>query len=225
LTIFILAVVFVLIVPYLLWHEQMDAFFASEEFQQRLIAARPYAWLVGIGLIVGDLLLPVPAAPIMASMGAIYGTILGGSISALGLMLAGLCAYGASRLLGLKAARLLASEDELDDLRAFFDTWGAAGIIASRALPVVPEVMTVLAGLSRMHFGGFVLALSLGSIPVGITIAWLGRMAGIRSSVLFLLTLIPACGWCIYMIVSRRRRRRPVRRESRPGRSWRQQGP
>ena len=203
----ILVIVFVLLVPYFTWHEQMDAYFASESYQQWLMSVRSYAWLIGIGLIVCDLFLPIPAPPIMAAMGTLYGTIAGGLIATTGSILAGLCAYSLSRLLGPKAARFLASESELADLQRFFDSWGAAGIIASRALPVIPEVMTILAGLAKMHFGRFMLSLFLGSVPVGFAFAWVGETTGTSSLLLLLLTLIPACGWCVYVVATTRRRR------------------
>ena len=214
----IVAIVFLLLGPYFIWHEQMDAYFGSEDYQQWLASIRPYAWAIAIGLIVSDLFLPIPAVPIMAAMGALYGAAVGGLIATAGTMLAGLVAYGLSRLLGLKAARFLASEDELADFQRFFDSWGAAGIIASRALPVVPEVMTLLAGLAKMHIGRFVLALALGSIPVGFVFAWLGDTAEISSSLLLALTLIPACAWCVYVVIaSRRRQAMAVRLAERPG--------
>ena len=203
----IVAIVFLLLGPYFIWHEPMDAYFGSDSYQQWLTSIRPYAWLVGIGLIVSDLFLPIPAVPIMAAMGALYGAVVGGFIATAGTMLAGLVAYGLSRLLGLKAAKLLAGEDDLADLQRFFDSWGAAGIIASRALPVVPEVMTILAGLAKMHFGRFLLALALGSVPVGFAFAWVGEATETSSSLLLVLTLIPACGWCVYVVVAARRRR------------------
>jgi uncharacterized membrane protein YdjX (TVP38/TMEM64 family) len=205
-TLLVLGIAVALVLPYLLWSEQLDACFASAGFQQWLLDARAYAWLVGIGLIVCDLVLPIPVPPVMATMGAMYGPCVGGVIATFGSMLSGLCAYGASRMLGLKAARVLVGERVLVDLQKFFDTWGAAGIVASRALPVVPEAMTVLAGLSRMHFGRFMLALALGSIPVGFSLAWLGGSTGIRASVLLALTLIPACAWCAYLLIMKRRR-------------------
>ena len=207
LTLVILAIVFVLLVPYFICHQQMDAYFASESYRQWLISVRPYAWLVGIGLIVSDLFLPIPAPPIMAAMGTLYGTIIGGLIATTGSILAGLCAYALSRLLGLKAARFLASQIELANLQRFFDSWGAVGIIASRALPVIPEVMTILAGLAKMHFGRFMLSLSLGSIPVGFALAWVGKTTETSSSLLLVLTLVPACGWCIYVLATIRRQR------------------
>jgi uncharacterized membrane protein YdjX (TVP38/TMEM64 family) len=210
----ILAIVVVLLTPYFIWHAEMDAYFASDDYQEWLLSVRPYAWAVGIGLIVADLFLPIPAAPIMAGMGTLYGTLVGGIIATAGTMLAGLVAYGLARLLGLKAARMLASDSELDDLQQFFDSWGAAGIIASRALPVVPEVMTLLAGLAKMHFWRFMLALTLGSVPIGFAFAWLGQANGTSSSMILILTMIPALGWCVYVVLASRRRAKILNKET-----------
>jgi len=212
LTMVILAIVFILLGPYFIWHEQMDAYFASESYRQWLLSVRSYAWLVGIGLIVCDLFLPIPTLPILAAMGTLYGTFTGGIIATVGLVLAGVVAYGLARLVGLKAARFLASRSELSDLQRFFDSWGAAGIIATRALPVVPEVMTVLAGLARMHLGRFLLSLFLGSAAVGFALAWVGESTEPSSLLLLVLTLVPACGWCVYMAMAGRRRSAAAKR-------------
>lgn len=71
---------------------------------------------------------------------------------------------------------------------------------------MIPEVMTILAGLAKMHFGRFILSLTLGSVPVGFALAWVGETAGASSSLLVVLTLIPACGWCVYVVAAGRRR-------------------
>lgn len=201
LIVLIAALVALLLTPYFLWHEEMDAYFASEAYQARLVSARPYAWFIGISLIVGDLVLPIPTPPIMATMGVLYGTLLGGLIAACGSVLAGMMAYGVARLLGRRGIERLAKEHELAEFRRFFDSWGTAGIIASRALPVVPEILTLLAGTAHMHFGRFVLALVIGSVPVGFLLAWAGESAGQSSRLLLVLTLIPAGLWCAYLLV------------------------
>lgn len=204
----IVGIVAVLLTPYFIWHEQMDAYFASAEYQRWLISVRPIAWLIGLALIVGDLVLPIPTPPVMATLGALYGTTLGGLIAGGGSVLAGVTAYGLARVMGKRGARLLASEEELADFRRFFDSWGTAGIIASRALPVLPEVLTLLAGLAGMHFGRFVVALAIGSLPVGFLMAWAGQRAGFSSTLLLVLTLIPASLWVAYLIIAGRLRER-----------------
>lgn len=208
LIVLIAGLVLLILTPYFLWHDQLDAYFASPEYHRWLVSVKPYAWLMGIGLIVGDLALPIPTPPVMATMGTLYGSLLGGLIASVGSVLAGITAYGLARLLGRRGIELLASEEELARFRQFFDSWGTAGIIASRALPVVPEVMTLLAGTARMHFGRFVLALVIGSLPVGLLLAWAGAQAGHSSSLLLVLTLIPAGLWCAYLLVMSWRARR-----------------
>jgi uncharacterized membrane protein YdjX (TVP38/TMEM64 family) len=204
----VVCVVAFVLVPYFLWHEAMDAYFASEEYQQWLVSARPYAWAVAIAMLVGDLFLPIPTTPVMATLGVLYGTLLGGVIGAAGSVLAGLVAYGLARLLGERASRLLASEEEMADLQVFFDTWGVGGIIASRALPVVPEVLTFMAGMARMHLGRFVLALVVGAVPVGFLLSWAGQASGTSSNLLLVLTLTPAALWFAYLLGARRARMR-----------------
>lgn len=207
----IVALVALILTPYFLWHDRMDAYFASEAYQQWLISAKPYAWLVAIALIVGDLVLPIPTSPIMATLGVLYGTVLGGLIGAFGSVLAGITAYWVARLLGRRGIKLLASEQELAEFRDFFDSWGTAGIIASRAMPVVPEVMTLLAGTARMNFGRLVAALVIGSAPIGFLMAWVGETAGQSSQLLLVLTLVPAGLWVVYLlwVGARRSRKSP----------------
>jgi len=208
----IVGLVALLLTPYVLWHEQMDAYFASEAYRRWLLTVKPYAWMVAMALIVGDLVLPIPTSPIMATLGVLYGTWLGGLIGATGSVLAGITAYGVARLFGRRGIERLASEEELAEFREFFDSWGTAGIIASRALPVVPEVMTLLAGAAHMHFGRFVAALVIGSVPVGFFMAWVGEAAGQSSRLLLVLTLVPAGLWVVYLLLMRARH---VRRSSR----------
>ncbi len=201
LALLIVVLVIILLTPFAIWHEEMDAYFASEDYQLWLASVRPYAWAIGIALIVGDLILPVPTTTVVATMGTLYGTFVGGLIGAVGSVLAGLTAYGVARLLGKRGAQLLASDGELSEFRQFFDTWGVAGIVASRALPVLPEILTLLAGLARMNLGRFVLALVAGAAPMGFLLAWAGSAAGQSSALLLVLTLLPAGLWCGYLLI------------------------
>lgn len=204
-------IVVLILVPYFLWHEPMDAYFESPQFAAWVASAKPYAWAVAIALLVGDLFLPIPAAPVVATAGAIYGTFWGGVIGASGSFLAGLVAYALARLAGRKVSRFLATEDEMADLQEFFDTWGVGGIIASRAMPVVPEVLTFMAGLSGMHLRRLMLALSIGAIPMGFLLAWAGSTTGTSSMLLLVLTLVPAGLWCIYLVWAQSLRARRLR--------------
>lgn len=204
LTIIVAGILGLVLTPYFLWHEQMDAYFVSESYQAWLVSVKPYAWLIGLGLIVADLLLPIPVPPVMATLGALYGAAIGGAIATLGSVLSGMLAYSLARLAGRRGARWLAREKELAQFQRFFDTWGVPGIVASRALPVLPEVLTLLAGLARMHFGRFMFSLIVGAAATGMAIAWVGQAAGQSSTLLLVMTLIPAVLWCVYLLIARR---------------------
>ena len=48
LVVLIVFIVGLLLAPYFVWHEPMDAYFASSEYQQWLASIKPYAWLIGL---------------------------------------------------------------------------------------------------------------------------------------------------------------------------------
>ncbi len=164
----------VLLAAFALWGGSFGQWFGREGCTRWFSETRSVAWLAGICLLLADLLLPIPATGVMAALGAIYGVWLGAAVGVAGSASAGLLGYGLARLAGRKGMRLIADEREIERFRAFFDRWGGAGVIVSRALPVLPEVMAVLAGLARMSFARFAAALLLGTAPVCVFFAWVG---------------------------------------------------
>lgn len=136
----------------------------------------PWAWAAGIGLLVSDLLLPVPGTVIMSALGLIYGTWAGGLLASLGSMLAGLVGYGVGRIIGERGARRLLGDKDFEKGRLLFARGGGWMIALSRAVPILPEALSCTAGLVRMPFGRFLAALACGSIPVGFLYAWIGAI-------------------------------------------------
>ena len=61
--------------------------------------------------------------------------------------------------------------------RAFCDRWGGFAVICSRAMPILPEVVAVLAGLARMRFGRFLASLVLGTVPTAVLFAMIGHVS------------------------------------------------
>lgn len=180
-----------------LWGDWFERLFSQEACVQWFAGARPYAWAIGIALLIGDLLLPVPATGVMAALGAVYGWAFGTLFSIAGSMAAGTAGYLAARLFGQKAATRLASADELDRFRRWFDRWGAAAIIPSRALPILPEVTSVLAGMAAMDFSRFLISLALGTVPTCALFAYVGHASrdipavGIAAAALLPLAIWP----------------------------------
>jgi uncharacterized membrane protein YdjX (TVP38/TMEM64 family) len=158
-----------------LWGDTLERLFSQEACVRWFADIRPWAWAVAIGLLVADLLLPVPATGIMAALGSVYGLWLGTLVGLVGSSAAGLAGYGLARLGGRRGARYLASEEERARFKAFFDRWGGWAVLVSRALPILPEVVAVLAGLAGMRFRRFVASLLLGTGATSLLFAWLGH--------------------------------------------------
>ncbi|MCB2180965.1 MAG: VTT domain-containing protein [Desulfobulbaceae bacterium] len=190
----------VFIVEFELFGHDFEALFNQQKCIDWFTQIKAYGWLCGIGLLVGDLVLPVPATGIMAALGNVYGILPGAFFGIIGSAGAGFVGYGAARLLGDKGRRYLASDEELDRFQVFFDKWGGAAIILSRILPILPEIMTILAGIARMHPVRFSVSLLLGTVPTCFLFSWIGYSS--RSTPVFgivLAILIPVLLWPIFL--------------------------
>jgi uncharacterized membrane protein YdjX (TVP38/TMEM64 family) len=142
----------------------------------RFREAKGWAWLLGIALLLADLLLPIPGTIVMSALGAVYGVWLGGFIAAMGSMLAGMSGYGIGRFFNEGTAKRWLGERDFEKGKSLFRRGGAWVVAMSRALPILPEVLACLAGLLRMPFGKFVIALACGSVPMGFLFAWIGAL-------------------------------------------------
>lgn len=188
--------VMLIVIPFLIWGNWFTELFTSEEAIRKLEASGPWAWAVGIVLLIGDLFLPLPATIIMSALGYVYGPLWGGFIASLGSFLSGMLAYGLSRALGLKAALFILGEEDLAKGQRLFTKNGGWIVAISRWLPVLPEAIACMAGLNQMPFRKFVLALACGSLPLGFVFAYIGA-AGIAHPrfALLISALLPLLLW------------------------------
>lgn len=168
------------------------------------------AWAVpaGLGLMMADLVLPVPSSAVMNCYGLIYGTLLGSLAGAVVCLASSLAAYGLCRWLGRPAAMRIAGPKDLERTRRFFSRWGALAVAAARPVPMLAEAVYCLAGMSGMPFGRFVAASALGSLAFAVPFAWLGDVGRqLQEPALFmaLSIAIPAVLWIPIALWLRRR--------------------
>jgi uncharacterized membrane protein YdjX (TVP38/TMEM64 family) len=149
-----------------------------QEASDAVLTLRQYegwAWAVGIALIWADLVLPVPQTAVIAALGIIHGTLLGGLLGSLGLITGGLLGYGLMLTSARRFAQRFAGPRSLHHMESLFDRGGAWAIVLSRSLPYsVPEAMVVLAGLAGMPIRKFSAALTVGSVPTAFAFAAIG---------------------------------------------------
>lgn len=164
------------LIPFMIWGEQFEGALSLEGARAWMGRFGSGAGLAGIGLLVADILLPIPSTVVMSALGLTYGIWLGGLYAATGTTLAGLIAYALSRALGRPLARRLAGEEGLRAGEALFQGGGAWLVAGSRCLPILPEAIACLAGLHRMPFKTYAFALACGSLPTGFLFAAIGAL-------------------------------------------------
>jgi uncharacterized membrane protein YdjX (TVP38/TMEM64 family) len=150
----------------------------AEEANAAVLTLREYeswAWAVGIALIWADVALPVPQTAVIAALGIIYGTLLGGFLGSLGLITGGLLGYALMRTSARRVVQRFAKARSLQRMERVFDQRGAWAIVLTRSFPYsVAEIMVFLAGLAGMPVGKFIAALTLGSVPIAFAFAAIG---------------------------------------------------
>ena len=173
---FFVGLALLICVPFLIWGDHFEQLFTGDALRGWMEdQGRGLVWASGVLLLVLDLLLPVPGTAVMSGLGYFYGPLLGGVLSAVGSFLSGMLAYGLCRKYGGRAvARLLGPAEMERGERLFSGQGGGWLVVLSRWIPLLPEVVACMAGLSRMPWGRFCLSLACGSVPVGFVFAWIG---------------------------------------------------
>jgi uncharacterized membrane protein YdjX (TVP38/TMEM64 family) len=134
-----------------------------------------WAWALGIALIWADVVLPVPQAAVIAALGIIYGTVLGGLLGSVGLISGGILGYALMRTSARRFVNRWVGRQSLHKMESLFDRAGAWAIVLTRSLPYsVPEAIVFLAGLAGMPMRKFTMALTVGSVPTAFAFAAIG---------------------------------------------------
>ncbi|HUF64218.1 MAG TPA: VTT domain-containing protein [Verrucomicrobiales bacterium] len=196
-----------LALPFVLRENDPELLLSEAGARSLLDEAGRWAWLAALALLIGDLLLPVPATAVMSALGYLYGVALGGIIGAAGSIASGLSAYGLCRALGPRAAEKLVGKKDLARGQVLFRRAGGWVVALSRWLPVLSEVAGCLAGLTRMPFPRFAIAVACGSVPMAFAFAAVGS-AGIEhpAVALGLSAGAPALLWGAAAFLLRRQR-------------------
>lgn len=155
------------------------------------------AALTGVGLLVADVLLPVPSSLVMVAHGALFGVAVGTLLSLAGSVGAALFGFAIGRRGGRLMERLVtpAERERADRL---LKRWGALAIIVTRPVPLLAETVAIMAGTSSLGWGRVALASLAGSLPPALLYAITGAsVANIQNTTLVfvLVILIAAAFW------------------------------
>lgn len=197
-----------LLISFLIWGEGFDAWLDGEAAADFFRARAAWAGPLGAGLLIADLVLPIPSTGILGGMGVALGWLPAALWGWAGLSLSGLTGYAIGRLGGTRLADRVVDPGVRARHQAQFNDWGSTAIVVTRLLPILPEVFSVLSGLVRMRFSRFVFATLLGSIPPALVYTWLGAQAREHPGpALWGLVGITAAAWLVFLTLHRRRSR------------------
>jgi len=162
--------------------------------------------LMGVGLLVVDAVLPVPASLVMIAFGAVFGAMLGTLLAAIGTMGATLVGFA----LGRRGGGLLdrhVSARERQRANHLLDRWGALAIVLTRPVPLLAETTAVLAGASSLGWERATVAAIAGAVPTAAIYALTGAaVAGHESTALLIgaTVAIVGCTWLADRYLARR---------------------
>ena len=74
----IVGIAVVVALPFVIWGDVFEAALAGDAPAEFLRRHREWAWMAAIVALASDVLLPIPATPLMAALGMAYGPVLGG---------------------------------------------------------------------------------------------------------------------------------------------------
>ncbi|MFN7999785.1 MAG: VTT domain-containing protein [Acidobacteriota bacterium] len=134
------------------------------------------AALVGVGLLVADVLLPVPSSLVMVAHGALFGVWLGTLLSLLGSVGAALFGFALGRRGSVWLDKLI-SPSERARADGLLTRWGALAIVLTRPVPLLAETVMLMAGASPMSWRQALLAAAAGSLPPALLYALTGAIA------------------------------------------------
>jgi uncharacterized membrane protein YdjX (TVP38/TMEM64 family) len=132
---------------------------------------------LGVGLLIIDVLLPVPSSLVMVAHGALFGVVGGTLLSLVGSLGAAMFGFWLGRRGGRLLERLI-PPDERERADYLLKRWGTLAIIVTRPVPLLAETVAIMAGTSRMNWGRGALAAIAGGLPPALLYALTGATAG-----------------------------------------------
>jgi len=142
-----------------------------------LKAAGPLAGVIGVALLIADVVLPVPSSLVMIAHGALFGVWIGTLLSMIGSVGCSLAGFAMGRA-GRDTVRRFVTDAEYARASRLLDRWGMAGIVATRPVPILAEVMSIIAGTTpAMSWWQITISSIAGCLPPAIAYAIAGHMA------------------------------------------------
>jgi uncharacterized membrane protein YdjX (TVP38/TMEM64 family) len=173
-------------------------------FNNSLTSKFVSAFLIIFFLVI-DIFLPIPSSFVMILSGKLLGFAFGGFIAFLGAIVSSILGYTICRIGGHRMYYKLIGSKDSHKIEEWFEQYGFLAIIISRPIPMLTEILSCLAGLSKIQFKNFVFASILGTLPICFVYSYFGNLelSSAPLIALWVALIIPAIGWLVVKMIKR----------------------
>jgi uncharacterized membrane protein YdjX (TVP38/TMEM64 family) len=141
-------------------------------------------WIVGtiiVLLMLVDLFIAIPTLSLTILSGFFLGVELGLFYSGIGMIGAGTMGYVISRFHGDKLLNFITKDEkQKEEMIRIFSTFGPFSLLLCRAAPMLPEVTSCLAGVTKMPYWKYLLFYSLGTLPYAAIAVYSGSISTVN---------------------------------------------
>jgi uncharacterized membrane protein YdjX (TVP38/TMEM64 family) len=160
--------------------------------------------LVGLALLLGDVVLPIPSSLVMVAHGALFGFWLGAALSLMGGVGAACVGFWLGRRGQAMVARFVSAEEQTQ-ISAWLLRWGWLAVLVTRPLPIIAEATAILAGTTALGWRTFLWSAALGLLPAAALYAFTGAYAaGLDNAFLAfgIVMAVAALVWCLRFLTT-----------------------
>jgi uncharacterized membrane protein YdjX (TVP38/TMEM64 family) len=162
---------------------------------------------IGVGLLIADVVLPVPSSIVMVAHGALFGVLWGTVLSLIGSTGAALFGFAIGRR-GGRALEWIVTPAERARANNVLERWGPLAITITRPVPVLAETVAIMAGTSSMSWRSLIVASLAGSLPPALLYALTGAaVADLQNTALMFVVVLLVAGlfWLIGASLGRKK--------------------
>ncbi|MEQ9823081.1 MAG: VTT domain-containing protein [Puniceicoccaceae bacterium] len=135
-----------------------------------------WAALIGGGLLLADVFIPVPSSVVMMAHGAMLGVGVGFLVSWVASIGGAMLGWWIGRYCKAWVSRHIAQAEQ-DRVLQLFEQYGLLAIVISRMLPILSETVSIMAGLVGMGWKRVMIASALGAFPPALIYAIAGALS------------------------------------------------
>ncbi|MDQ3291849.1 MAG: VTT domain-containing protein [Bacteroidota bacterium] len=195
----------VLIISTFLLFEDLEHWMAANLHSEKSIATFTF---LSFSFMAGDTLLPVPSSLLMILNGKILGPFWGTLVSWSSSLLSSIFGFYLGRSANPYFDKFFSGQDKAFS-NSFFQKFGNLAITISKALPILSEAISFMAGTTTIPFKTFLLYSALGHFVVSVVYAYLGSFSNAVNSGLVTVIIIMSTvilGWFVQFILKKKYR-------------------